>query len=100
MDPHDHDRGPVVAQTLGDAPRNEAQDRGNQAMSGLLSGRVAKLAGVSLGVIVLFYLLREHWGHTLGALPYLLLLACPLLHLFHGHGGHGHSHGDQDRREP
>ena len=28
--------------------------------------------------------------HALGALPYLLLLACPLMHLFmhHGHGGH------------
>jgi hypothetical protein len=27
-------------------------------------------------------------------LPYLLLLACPLLHFWHGgHGGHGH----QDR---
>jgi hypothetical protein len=25
-------------------------------------------------------------------LPYLLLLACPLMHLFHGHGGHGRNH--------
>ncbi|EBH3670465.1 DUF2933 domain-containing protein, partial [Salmonella enterica] len=25
--------------------------------------------------------------------PYLLLLVCPLMHLFHGHGGHGdHQH--------
>ena len=22
-----------------------------------------------------FYVLREHWGHALGALPYLLILA-------------------------
>lgn len=42
-----------------------------------------------LGLIIAFYLLREHWGHALGVLPYLLLLACPLLHLF-GHGGHRH----------
>jgi hypothetical protein len=29
-----------------------------------------------------------------GALPYLLLLACPLLHLLHHgrHGGHGEHH--------
>src|SRR5262249_37217870 len=48
-------------------------------------------AGLSLALILAFYILREHWGHVLGALPYLLLLACPLLHLFHGHGGHsGH----------
>ncbi len=35
-----------------------------------------------------FFLLTEHRAHVLGALPFLLLLACPLLHLFH-HGGHG-----------
>jgi hypothetical protein len=40
-------------------------------------------------LIVAFYLLREHWGHVSGLWPYLLLLACPLMHLFHGHGGHG-----------
>lgn len=37
-----------------------------------------------------FYLLTEHTAHLFGVLPYLLLLACPLMHLFmhHGHGGH------------
>jgi hypothetical protein len=33
-----------------------------------------------------FYVLREHWGHVLGLAPYLLFLACPLLHLFMHHG--------------
>lgn len=42
-----------------------------------------------LGLIAAFFLLREHWGHIAGAWPYLLLLACPLMHLFHGHGGQG-----------
>ena len=40
-----------------------------------------------------FFLLTEHRAHLFGALPYLLLLACPLMHLFHGHGAHG-AHGD------
>jgi hypothetical protein len=44
-----------------------------------------------------FYLLREHWGHVAGLWPYLLLLACPVMHLFHGHGAHGH-HATQGRR--
>jgi hypothetical protein len=44
-------------------------------------------------LIVAFYLLREHWGHVPGLWPYLLLLACPLMHLFHGHGGHAGHHG-------
>lgn len=38
-----------------------------------------------------FFLWEEHRAHLLGALPYLLLLACPLMHLFMHHG-HGHSH--------
>ena len=39
-----------------------------------------------------FYLLREHWIHVAGNWVYLLLLACPLMHLLHGHGGDG-GHG-------
>lgn len=43
--------------------------------------------------IVGFYLVTEHTAHLFGALPYLLVLACPLMHIFmhggHGHGGHG-----------
>jgi hypothetical protein len=40
-------------------------------------------------------LYAEHEVHILGALPYLLLLLCPLMHLFM-HGGHGgHKHGDR-----
>ncbi|MFZ2327817.1 MULTISPECIES: DUF2933 domain-containing protein [Aquabacterium] len=43
-----------------------------------------------VGAILAFFVLREHWSHVVGKLPYLLLLACPLMHLFgHGHGGHG-----------
>lgn len=42
------------------------------------------------------FLLHEHLGHVAGYWPYLLLLACPLMHLFHGHGGHGR-HGHTDR---
>nr|WP_157264277.1 DUF2933 domain-containing protein [Azohydromonas aeria] len=46
-----------------------------------------------------FYLLREHWGHVAGLWPYLLLLACPLMHLFgHGSHGHGHHHGGSNTR--
>lgn len=42
-------------------------------------------------LIAAFYLLTQHTAHVFGALPYLLILACPLMHLFmhHGHGGHG-----------
>ena len=39
-------------------------------------------------------LILEHRAHTLQWLPIALLLACPLLHLFHGHGHGGHGHRD------
>lgn len=40
----------------------------------------------------------EHLAHALGYLPYLLLLACPLLHIFMhaGHGDHSHARADRD----
>jgi len=46
-----------------------------------------------------FFLFSEHQAHILGALPFVLLALCPLLHLFHGHGGHGgHRHsGPEDK---
>lgn len=41
--------------------------------------------------IALFFLWEEHRAHILGAVPYVLVLLCPLIHLFmhRGHGGHG-----------
>ena len=57
------------------------------------------------GAVSAYLLLSEHRAHFLGALPFLLLLSCPLMHVFmhHGHGGHGghgggHAHGDGDDR--
>ncbi len=38
--------------------------------------------------LALFFLWEDHQAHLLGVLPYLLVLLCPLMHLFmhHGHG--------------
>ncbi|MSP50378.1 MAG: DUF2933 domain-containing protein [Alphaproteobacteria bacterium] len=46
-----------------------------------------------------FLLLTEHAAHAFQALPYLLLLACLLMHLFM-HRGHGHSHGHDHAPSP
>jgi len=53
------------------------------------------LAGFVL--IAGYFLLAEHRAHVIQFLPFLLLLACPLLHLFHGHGGRGGGHRHDDR---
>ena len=48
------------------------------------------LAGIS------YYLLTEHKEHLALALPYIFLLACPLMHIFgHRHGGHNHNKTDE-----
>ena len=58
---------------------------------------------IVLGAIAGYFLLTEHRAHFLGALPLLVLLACPLVHVFmhHGHGGHGghggHSGGEDNQ---
>lgn len=44
--------------------------------------------------IAAFFLMTEHRAHLIAGLwwlPVLLLLACPLIHMF-GHGGHGGNH--------
>ena len=48
--------------------------------------------------MALFYLLAEHRAHLFGVLPYLLVLACPLMHRFmHGHHGHKPGHAAEDK---
>lgn len=39
-----------------------------------------------------FYLVTEHAAHVFGVLPYLLVMACPLMHLFMHHGHHRAGH--------
>lgn len=58
---------------------------------------------IVIGAVAGYFLLTEHLAHVMGALPFLLLLACPLMHVFmhhgHGHGGHGHPGQDGGARE-
>lgn len=41
-------------------------------------------------LVAAYFLYTEHRAHLVAVLPYLLLAACPLMHLFHHHGGHRH----------
>jgi hypothetical protein len=55
-------------------------------------------AGIALCVflaIAAFFLWVEHRAHVLGVLPWLLVAACPLLHLFMHRDGHGGHHGSK-----
>ena len=63
--------------------------------------RPAGLALLAVAGVALAYLVYEHRLHVLALLPYLLILACPLMHLFHHHGhrhgGHGHGGAGENR---
>ena len=44
---------------------------------------------LGVGALGLALLFIQPWVHALGIVPYLVLLAFPLMHLFHRHhGGH------------
>ncbi|REJ79685.1 MAG: DUF2933 domain-containing protein [Acidobacteria bacterium] len=47
------------------------------------------LGALTFATVAGFFLWGEHRVHLLGNWPWLLLLACPLLH-FGMHGGHAH----------
>jgi multisubunit Na+/H+ antiporter MnhG subunit len=55
---------------------------------GSTAGLITCLAAAALGI----YLLIFHLAHVVLAIPYLVLLACPLMHLMH----RGHHHGTRN----
>ena len=64
----------------------------------------ANIALIVFLIIAAFFLVTEHRAHLSGWLSsygiWILLLACPLMHLFmhggHGHGGHGSSEASNE----
>jgi hypothetical protein len=80
----------------GEAPRTQPAGRRDAPRSWWAS----PVGIVTLGFLGVagYFLITEHTAHVLGALPWLLLAACPVMHLFmhHGqHGGHDHSAGSE-----
>ncbi len=72
--------------------QHESDDKGTMKSK-------ANIVLILFSIIAAFFLITEHRAHLSGWFaywPYLLLLACPLMHLFM-HGGHGH--GDHESRE-
>lgn len=53
------------------------------------------ITALGLIAIATYFLLIEHREHVLPFLPYLLMLACPMMHLFM-HSGHHHGKNDQN----
>ncbi len=82
-----------------EAPRRRPAERGDERRS----WRASPVGIVTLGFLAVagYFLITEHGAHVFGVLPWLLLAACPLMHLFMHHGGHDHSAGSgPPNREP
>jgi hypothetical protein len=59
---------------------------GVKGFLGSTTGLAVCVVAAALGL----YLFAYHLDHVLLAIPYLLLIACPLMHVLHrGHGRHG-----------
>lgn len=70
---------------------------------GTESGSRGRWVLIGFFAIAAFFVLTGHKAHVTGALPYILLLLCPLLHFFHHRGHRGHrgqdGHGHHDRAD-
>jgi hypothetical protein len=53
------------------------------------------IATIGMLAVLSFLVYTGHSAHLLGVLPYLLILACPLMHIFM-HGGHHHHHSGNE----
>ena len=75
--------------------KDSRNSRVNPALAGFIA--IAAFFLVTEHKAHLLGLYTEHEVHILGALPYLLLLLCPLMHFFMHGGGHGHH--DHDKKK-
>lgn len=82
-------------------PVHDHSETLSRSSAGFFRSR-AGLVLIGFLVIAGVLLFTEHRAHVLGALVFLPLLLCPLMHLFMhgGHGSHGdHAAGSQDNPE-
>ena len=75
---------------MSDSQQGHPADYGHRERPGMLWIFVAF---VLMAVVLLW---EEHRAHILGVIPYLILFACPLMHLLHRHG---HSHNPERKED-
>lgn len=74
-----------------------SNEKNPASSAGDAAGRRAKWVFAGFVVLAGVLLVTEHRAHVLGFLPWLILLACPLMHRFmHGKHGGGHHHRRHD----
>ena len=79
---------------------NQTHEHDSDRSSGPNWSRINQwLLWIGLAAAVVWMVVR-HNAHLVQLLPFLILLACPLMHLFGhgGHGGRGGHHGGSDTK--
>lgn len=56
----------------------------------------AGIVTICMLAILGFLIYEGHGAHLLGLAPYLLILVCPLMHIFMHHGGHDNHHHHEE----
>ena len=59
--------------------------------------KVSRWVFFGFAAVAAYFLILEHRAHLVGFLPFALLAACPLMHLFHHRGHGGHTHPDREK---
>lgn len=77
-------------------PHDETHNAHNGPGDWLLSR--TGVATVGVVSVLAFLIYTGHSAHLLGALPYLLILSCPLMHIFMHGGHHHHDHSKKDEQ--
>jgi hypothetical protein len=72
-------------------PATEQAEHGAHCERTYFGISATRIALGGLIAVAAFFLITEHAAHLYGALPFLFLLACPLMHVFHHHGHHHHT---------
>lgn len=67
-------------------------------------GYLTSLHGVATLILIgaaLYFIFVEHGEHVLPYLPFMIILLCPLMHIFmhRGHGGHNHGSASESDAE-
>lgn len=75
----------------------------HHSQQGRTSNSTFKWILVGFLLVAGYFLVMEHRAHLGGVLyylPFLLLIACPMMHLFmhHSHGGHGEQPPPKDKQ--
>jgi hypothetical protein len=90
----------LIATQFSENEMNHDHSQHDSEPKGFWNSRYA-IGLIVLGAVAVYFLVSEHRAHFFSALPFLLLLICPAMHIFMhgshgshgGHGGHGHQHG-------